>query len=177
MRRLLGAGVSVSIRPAMKTEIDLFQRLDELGVKTATVEHAAVFTVDEAKAARGDLAGAHSKNLFLKDKKKQLWLVVCLEDRPINMKELRHKIGAGNLSFGKPELLNEVLGVEPGSVTPFSLINDADIRVNVVLDKEMMADDFLNFHPLTNTKTTQISSDALLKFIKSCGHDPNIVEL
>ncbi len=177
MWRLFGAGVSVSIRPVMKTEIDLFQRFDELGVKTTTVEHAAVFTVDEAKAARGGLAGAHSKNLFLKDKKKQLWLIVCLEDRPINLKELRHKIGAGNLSFGKPELLVEVLGVEPGSVTPFSLINDVDAQVNVVLDREMMADDFLNFHPLTNTRTTQISPDALLRFIRSCGHDPNIVEL
>jgi Ala-tRNA(Pro) deacylase len=161
----------------MMTENNLFERLEELGVETATVEHAAVFTVEEAQAARGDLVGAHSKNLFLKDKKKQLWLVVCLEDRPIDMKQLRHKIGAGNLSFGKPDLLIDVLGVEPGSVTPFSLINDTENQVRVVLDREMMADEFLNFHPLVNTKTTQISPDGLLKFITSCGHQPDIVEL
>ena len=177
MRRLFGACADVSICLAMKTETDLFQRFSELGLKTSTVEHTAVFTVEEAKAARGGLTGAHSKNLFLKDKKKQLWLVVCLEDRPIDMKQLRHKIGAGNLSFGKPELLVDILGVEPGSVTPFSLINDEKNQVNVVLDREMMADDFLNFHHLTNTKTTQISPESLLRFIRSCGHEPDIVEL
>lgn len=174
---LFTARGGVSIRSVMKTEKDLYQRFDELGVNTVTVEHAAVFTVEEAKAARGDLAGAHSKNLFLKDKKQQLWLIVCLEDRAIDMKELRHKIGAGNLSFGKPELLIEVLGVEPGSVTPFSLVNDTDLRVRVVLDKQMMEDDFLNFHPLTNTRTTQISPVDLLVFIRSCGHEPDVVEL
>ncbi len=161
----------------MKTEFDLYQRFEDLGVTTVTTEHAAVFTVDEAKAARGELKGAHSKNLFLKDKKKQLWLIVCLEDRAIDMKVLRHQIGAGNLSFGKPEALLEVLCVTPGSVTPFSLINDTDCSVRVVLDAEMMAAEFLNFHPLINTKTTQVSPDGLLHFIKSCGHEPAIVAL
>jgi len=174
---LFGACGNVNIRPVMKTEKDLFQRFNELGVKTVTIEHMAVFTVEEAKAGRGDLAGAHSKNLFLKDKKQQLWLVICLEDREIDMKALRHKIGAGNLSFGKPDLLARVLGVEPGSVTPFSLINDAETLVRVILDQEMMEDDFLNFHPLTNTKTTQISPDDLLRFIRSCGHEPDVVSL
>jgi Ala-tRNA(Pro) deacylase len=166
-----------SIRPDMMTETDLYKRLDDLGVKTETAEHAAVFTVEEAKAARGSLSGAHSKNLFLKDKKKQFWLVVCLEDRPIDMKQLRHKIGAGNLSFGKPDVLLDILGVEPGSVTPFALINDTDNAVRVVLDKEMMAAEHLNFHPLTNTKTTQVTPEGLLRFIESCGHAPDIVDL
>ena len=161
----------------MKNQDDLFRRFEELAVKTATKEHAAVFTVEEAKAVRGNLPGAHSKNLYLKDKKKQLWLVVCLEDRPIDMKQLRHTIGAGNLSFGKPDVLKQVLGVEPGSVTPFALINDAENQVRVVLDREMMAAEWLNFHPLINTKTTQIAPDDLLRFIKSCGHEPVIVDL
>jgi len=161
----------------MKTQTELFQRLNEIGVETSTVDHTAVFTVEEAKAARGNLTGAHSKNLFLKDKKKQLWLVVCLEDRVINMKDLRHKIGAGNLSFGQPDLLVEVLGVEPGSVTPFALINDDDVRVRVVLDEEMMSSEMLNFHPLINTRTTQIAPGDLLTFIRSCGHAPDIVAL
>jgi len=161
----------------MYTESDLFQRFDDLGVETSTVDHAAVFTVEEAKAGRGDLTGAHSKNLFLKDKKQQLWLVVCLEDRQIDMKTLRHKIGAAALSFAKPDLLQEVLGVTPGSVTPFSLINDIENCVRVILDAELMSDDFLNFHPLTNTRTTQISPGGLLRFILSCGHEPRVVNL
>jgi len=167
----------VSIRPDMKSMSDIFERLDTLGVDTITTEHDAVYTVEEAKAERGDMIGAHSKNLFLKDKKKQLWLVVCLEDRAIDMKDLRHRIGAGNLSFGKPDLLMETLGVEPGSVSPFALINDEGAVVNVVLDQEMMAADYLNFHPLENTRTTRITPDGLRSFIASTGHDPQVVEL
>ena len=160
-----------------KTRENLFERLTELGIETRTEEHAAVFTVEDAKAERGGLSGAHSKNLFLKDKKSQLWLVVCLEDRKIDMKELRKSIGAAQLSFGKPELLMDVLGIEPGSVSPFTLINDADQRVRVVLDHDMMNHAYINFHPLENTATTQISPDGLMSFIKSCGHQPAIVEL
>ena len=160
-----------------KTRENLFERLTELGIETRTEEHAAVFTVEDAKAERGSLSGAHSKNLFLKDKKSQLWLVVCLEDRKIDMKELRKSIGAAQLSFGKPELLMDVLGIEPGSVSPFTLINDADQRVRVVLDHDMMSHAYINFHPLENTATTQISPDGLMLFIKSCGHQPAIVEL
>jgi Ala-tRNA(Pro) deacylase len=117
------------------------------------------------------------KNLFLKDKKGQLWLVVCLEDRELNMKALKDLIGSAHLSFGKPNLLMETLGVAPGSVSPFSLINDSELRVQVVLDQEMMAFDYLNFHPLENTATTQISRGALLKFIKFCGHRMDLVIL
>jgi len=155
----------------------LFQRLAELGIETNTVEHDAVYTVEEARALRGDLPGAHSKNLFLKDKKGVIWLVVCDADRPIDLKVLRKQIGAGHLSFGKPDLLEEILGVEPGAVTPFGLINDQERRVQVVLDKEMLEASPLNFHPLDNTATTQIEAHDLIAFIRSCGHDPRIVEL
>jgi Ala-tRNA(Pro) deacylase len=111
------------------TKEDLFERLNHLGIKTQTVEHLPAYTVEDAKALRGELLGAHSKNLFLKDKKGQLWLIVCLEDRNINMKTLRDKIGSAHLSFGKPDLLMEVLGVLPGSISPFALINDSELRV------------------------------------------------
>jgi len=177
MRCLSPRRALVSIRPEMKSMSDIFKRLEDLGVDTITTEHEAVYTVEEAKAARGDMIGAHSKNLFLKDKKQRLWLVVCLEDRAVDMKDLRHRIGAGNLSFGKPDLLMEILGIEPGSVSPFALINDEQVQVNVVLDQEMMAAEFLNFHPLENTRTTRISPDGLRQFIGSCGHDPQIVQL
>jgi len=160
-----------------RTRENLFERLADLGIETRTVEHPAAFTVEEAKAHRGALPGAHAKNLFLKDKKGSPWLVVCDEDRQIDMKALKTRIGSAHLSFGKAELLMQVLGVEPGSVSPFTLINDTDCQVRVVLDAELMAAEVLNFHPLENTATTQISADGLLAFIKSCGHQPDLVAL
>jgi Ala-tRNA(Pro) deacylase len=159
------------------TPDDLLDHLDSLGLETTTHQHAAVFTVDESKALRSDMPGGHCKSLFLKDKKGQLWLVVALEDRAIDMKELRRRIGAAQLSFGKPELLAEVLAVEPGSVTPFALVNDLDHRVNVILDAEMMTYDPLNYHPLINTATTAIAPADLLAFIAECGHQARVVEL
>ncbi len=159
------------------TEENLFARLAELGIKTETVRHPAVFTVEESKALRGDLPGGHTKNLFLKDKKGALWLVVALEDRAVDMKDLRRRIGSGPLSFGRPELLKEILGIDPGSVTPFAVINDTDNRVNVVLDSEMMSFAALNFHPLTNTATTSVTPEGLTAFIRSCGHEPAVVAL
>ena len=159
------------------TEEDLFARLSELGIETETVRHPAVFTVEESKALRGDLPGGHTKNLFLKDKKGALWLVVALEDRAIDMKDLRRRIGSAQLSFGRPELLKEVLGIDPGSVTPFAVINDTENRVNVVLDAEMMSFQALNFHPLTNTATTSVTPDGLAAFLRSCGREPAVVAL
>jgi Ala-tRNA(Pro) deacylase len=161
----------------VNTKEALFKRLEHLGIKTQTIEHPPAYSVKDAKMYRGELFGAHFKNLFLKDKKGQLWLVVCLEDRELNMKALKDSIGSAHLSFGKPDLLMETLGVAPGSVSPFSLINDSELRVQVVLDQEMMAFDYLNFHPLENTATTQISRGALLKFIKFCGHRMDLVIL
>lgn len=157
------------------TRADLFARLAELGIPTSTVEHAPVFTVEEAQRVHGDIPGGHCKNLFLKDEKGALWLIVCLEEASVDLKSAPAKIGSRRLSFGKPDLLMEVLGVEPGSVTPFGLINDKAARTNVVLDQAMMAHDLLNFHPLANNATTTIRSQDLVTFIMSCGHQPRIV--
>lgn len=159
------------------TPQDLFAHFERLGINTETVEHAAVFTVEDAKAERGALPGAHSKNLFLKDKKSQFWLVVALEDRAIDLKALRKTIGAAQLSFGRPEALAEKLGIEPGSVTPFSVINDTEGAVRVVLDEGMLALEPLNFHPLVNTATTRISAADLLAFLRDTGHEPLIAAL
>jgi Ala-tRNA(Pro) deacylase len=156
---------------------DLFARLESLGIDTATHHHDAVYTVEEAKALRGNLPGGHSKNLFLKDKKGKLWLVVAEEDRAIDMKDLRRRIGAAQLSFGKPDLLLDVLGIEPGSVTPFAAINDREYRVTIVLDPALLAHDPLNFHPLTNAATTAIAPGDLVKFLRAEGHEPVIVDL
>ncbi len=159
------------------TPDQLFQRLAELNINASTTEHEAVFTVEQARALRGEIPGGHCKNLFLKDKKGALWLVVCLEDAVIDLKALPALIGAARISFGKAELLGEVLGVEPGSVTPFALINDTAHRVNVVLDAKMMQHDMVSYHPLINTATVTLAPDDLLTFISSCGHEPQIIEL
>jgi Ala-tRNA(Pro) deacylase len=154
---------------------DLFQRFKDLGITTTTLDHVPVFTVEEARKVHDDLPGGHCKNLFCKDEKGALWLIVCLEDARVDLKAAPTKIGSKRLTFGKPELLMEVLGVEPGSVTPFGLINDTTLRTNVILDAQMMTHDILNYHPLKNDASTSISSGDLLTFIKSCGHDPRIV--
>ena len=159
------------------TSQDLFRRLDALVIAATTTEHPAVFTVDEAKALRGHIPGCHIKNLFLKDKREQLWLVVCPEDRPVDLKTLPALIGSARLSFARPEILRQVLGVEPGSVTPFGLINDTAGRVAVVLDAAMMDADRINCHPLRNTATTSIAAAGLIAFIRACGHSPRLVAL
>ena len=155
----------------------LLERLEALGIETSTVEHPALFTVEQSRELRGQIPGAHTKNLFLKCKKGTIWLIVALEDADINLKTVHKIIGSGRLSFGRAELLEETLGVLPGSVTPFSLINDAEQRVSVVLDAAMMEHDVLNFHPLENTATTTISNDGLLTFVRDCGHEPKILNV
>lgn len=153
----------------------LFAYLDNLGVAHQTVHHAAVFSVEEARTLRGTIAGGHTKNLFLRDKKGALFLVVAPEDAVIELKSLHRRLGAsGRFSFASAELMRETLGVEPGSVTPFAVINDRAARVTVVLDAAMMMQHTLNFHPLANTGTTTISRDGLLKFLEATGHRPRI---
>jgi Ala-tRNA(Pro) deacylase len=159
------------------TPEELFNMLDNLGIEYETHHHAPVFTVEEAQTVSRDLAGGHSKNLFLKGKSGDLYLLVCLEETKVNLKALRKQIGAKNLSFGKADVLIDVLGVTPGSVTPFSLINDKDHRVTVLLDAQMMNEEFLNFHPLINDKTTQISLEGLKSFIAATGHEAKILAL
>jgi Ala-tRNA(Pro) deacylase len=153
----------------------LFAYLDELGISHTTVKHPPVFTVEQAARLRGALAGGHTKNLFLRDKKHELYLVVALEDAGIDLKGLHRQLGAtGRFSFGASDLLREVCGVEPGSVTPFVAINDRDGRVTVVLDAAMMEHETLNYHPLVNTMTTSIKREDLVKFLKATGHIPRI---
>jgi len=159
------------------TPDDLFAFLAELSIETTTVTHPPLHTVDESKALRGDLPGAHIKNLFLKDKKGRLFLLTCLENRTVNMKTLDKAIGSARLSFGKPDLLWETLGVKPGAVTPFSLINDRgdEKKVTFALDSALQESEVIHAHPLHNEATTAISSDGLAKFIDACGHSAMMV--
>jgi Ala-tRNA(Pro) deacylase len=153
----------------------LFARLADLGIGTETVEHEAVFTVEESSKLERTLPGGHTKNLFLKDKQDRLFLVVALSRARIDLKNLHKTLGSDRLSFGRPELLFEVLGVPAGSVTPFALLNDTAQRVTVILDADMMRHERLNYHPLENTATTNIAGKDLIRFIQACGHAPKIV--
>jgi Ala-tRNA(Pro) deacylase len=155
----------------------LYERLRALGIIWTHYAHAPVFTVEEALQVNLSQPGGHTKNLFLKDKKGGLWLVVLRDDFRLDLNALSKQIGAPRFSFGSGELLIETLGVPPGSVTPFSLINDTEHKVRIVLDAEMMKQEPLNYHPLRNDRTISVSRDDLLKFIAACGHTPEIVTL
>ncbi|HVV60949.1 MAG TPA: YbaK/EbsC family protein [Pseudolabrys sp.] len=158
-----------------QTPDQLFAYLDSLGIKHTTVKHPPLFTVEQSRALRGQIPGGHTKNLFLRDKKNAIFLVVALEQAEIDLKGLHRQLGAnGRFSFGAPNLLREVWGVEPGAVTPFGAINDAEGRVTVVLDAPMMEHEMLNYHPLVNTMTTSIGRDDLIKFLEATGHVPRI---
>ena len=163
------------------TERDLMKRLDELGIPVTTRRHEPLFTVEDGLHLHEGLPGAHCKSLFLKDKKGALWLVVALHDTRVDLKGLQKALGAARFSFGKPDLLMEVLGVTPGAVTPFALINAADTArdttLSVVLDARMLAGDIVNYHPLTNDATTAISPGDLLRFIREMGYEPTILDI
>ncbi|THD43068.1 MAG: prolyl-tRNA synthetase associated domain-containing protein [Bradyrhizobium sp.] len=157
---------------------ELIAYLDSLDVASATVEHPPLHTVEQSRALRGDIPGGHVKNLFVKDKKGRLFLLVVEEDARVDLKRVHERIGAqGRVSFGSAELLESVWGVKPGAVTPFGAINDHKGLVTVALDATMMRHERLNFHPLVNTRTTGLASRDLVKFLRAVGHEPLIVEL
>jgi Ala-tRNA(Pro) deacylase len=157
------------------TTDQLFEALDRLGISHRTVKHPPLFTVEQSRALRGQIPGGHTKNLFLRDKKYAIYLVVASEDADIDLKSLHRRLGAsGRFSFGSSDLMQEVLGVTPGAVTPFGVINDREGRVTVILDAPMMEHETLNYHPLDNTMTTAIARDDLVKFLESTGHSPRI---
>jgi Ala-tRNA(Pro) deacylase len=154
---------------------ELFAFLDRLEIPHTTVSHPPLFTVEQSRSLRGKVPGGHTKNLFLKDKRGAFFLVVALEDAAIDLKGLHRRLGAtGRFSFGSADALRDMLGVEPGSITPFAAINDTSHKLTVVLDAAMLAHETLNYHPLVNTMTTSISRGGLVKFLESCGHTPRI---
>ena len=154
----------------------LLAKLDAMGIETRTVEHEAVATVEESSGVHRDLAGAHTKNLFVKDKKGRLFLVVVPAHARVDLKKLHAAIGAqGRVSFGRPEQLWECLGVRPGSVTVFAVVNDRTGWVTTVLDEEIADADTVCGHPLENTATTAIAQHDLRRFLDECDHAPLIV--
>jgi Ala-tRNA(Pro) deacylase len=155
----------------------LYHRLRALGIGWTGYEHVPVFTVEEAAGVNASQPGGHTKNLFLKDKKGGLWLVVLRDDFRLDLNALSKQIGAPRFSFGSGDLLMATLGVPPGSVTPFALLNDPGHKVRVVLDEALLGLEPINFHPLRNDRTIAVSTADLLKFIADCGHPLQIVAL
>jgi len=155
---------------------DFLAWLDDQGLAHATVEHPAVFRVEEGLDLKAGLPGAHTKNLFLKDKKGRLWLISARQDTEIDLKRLDKVIGAARLSFGNAELMAEVLGLTPGSVTALGLINDADGRVSFVIDRRLWEAAIINFHPLLNTATTGLDQPTFRRFLSIIGVTPMVVD-
>src|SRR5690606_21346021 len=164
----------ISAMPA--TPADLFARLEGLGIETQTVTHEALFTVEQSRGLYERLSGAHTKNLFLIDKKGRLFLVIAEHHAEIDLKHLHRRIGAtGRLSFGKPELPRETVSIDSGWVTAFASINDTEGRIEVLTDAPLSAYEHINRHPLVNPGTTQIAYDVPLRFLRATGHEPRIV--
>ncbi len=155
----------------------LLRRLEELGIQSKSIVHPPVFTVKEAKALRGSLSGAHIKNLFLRNKKGAMWLITCLEDRAVDLKALGKVLEAGRFSFASADRLMTYLGVRPGAVTPFAVINDTGHAVRMVLDKAILGNDPVNAHPLVNDMTTALESANLIRFLEAEGHPPLILDM
>lgn len=157
---------------------EFLNRLAELGIEAETVEHEPVFTVAESRPVKARIPGAHSKNLFVKDKKGRLFLITAKDETPIDLKRVHEAIGAsGRVSFGSADQLREALGVEPGSVTPFAVVNDSEGQVTVILDANLMEHERVNFHPLVNSMTTGVHRDDLVRFLRATGHEPRILRL
>lgn len=154
---------------------DLFRRLDELGIAHRTMDHVPVFTVEEARLLRGRIKGAHSKNLFVRDKKENHWLVSCLSERRVDLKWLASELGTKRLTFCSERRLAGYLGIGRGAVSPLAVLNDVGGVVKVALDAELIEGEPLNFHPLDNSRTTTIRSDGLLRFLEAEGHPPRVI--
>lgn len=159
------------------TSTDLFAMFDRLGIEHSTIEHPPFFTVAQGRPWHDRIPGLHGKNLFLKDRKGGIWLVVMPAEKRADLGQLEKVLGAPRFSFARPDLLQEVLALTPGSVTPFGLINDRQRRVAVILDEAMLESEWVNFHPLHNAASTTLRSSDLLRFIRALGYEPKIVRL
>ena len=159
------------------TPEQLLSYFDELGITSTTIEHEPVFTVEEAKQVRGQLEGGHCKSLFLRNKKGVMWLFVLFEDSKVDLRSLGESFGAGRFGFASRERLDRYLGVIPGAVTPFAVVNDEGGEVTVVLEPGLLDTNPLHFHPLDNGRTTAISPEGLLKFLEATGHPPVLLDM
>lgn len=155
----------------------LMLMLDELGIATTTVEHPPLRTIEDSRRLRGKLAGAHAKNLFLKDKKGGYWLLVALEQTRIDLRVAAGLLQAPRFSFASEADLDQLLGIAPGAVSPFAVINDTQACVQVVFEQGVLDSDLINCHPLRNDRTTTIATVDLLRFLERVGHSPRVIQI
>ncbi|MDC0032801.1 prolyl-tRNA synthetase associated domain-containing protein [Pelagibacteraceae bacterium] len=156
---------------------DLIRILNDNGFEYFVEEHAPLFTVEDSKSLRGQIEGAHSKNLFLKDAKANFFLISIEESASIDLKKTMQQIQSKKLSFAKPEYLQDILGIEPGSVSPFALLNDIKKQVKFYLDRSFLDSETVNFHPLINTATVNISPQNLIELIEKYHNPVNYIDL
>lgn len=159
------------------TPDELFALLDQLGIEHSTIEHPPIFTVEEGRPWHDRIPGLHCKNLFIKDRKGGIWLVVMPGDKRADLARLEKLLAAPRFSFARPEILEQLLELTPGSVTPFGLINDRRRQVKVVLDRDMLEAEWVNFHPLHNAASTTLRSADLQRFVCALGYDPVVVRV
>jgi Ala-tRNA(Pro) deacylase len=159
------------------TPADLFALFDRLGIEHSTIEHPPFFTVEAGRAWHDKIPGLHCKNLFIKDRKGGIWLVVMPADKRADLGRLEKALGAPRFSFARPDALHEVLALTPGAVTPFGLINDTQRRVTVILDQEMLDSEWVNLHPLHNAASTTLRSADLLRFVRTLSYEPIVMRL
>jgi Ala-tRNA(Pro) deacylase len=162
----------------ISTSDELLDLLVSYGIAAKTYSHAPVHTVAESKDLRGEIAGLHTKNLFLRDKKRNFYLIVTEENTKIDLLSLGPKVDAnGKLSFASPDALNEILGIPPGAVSLLAAVNDVEKRVAIVIDKTLLKSNQINCHPLTNTRTTSLSKSDIATFLSATGHDPRYISM
>lgn len=156
----------------MFTDEDLMRKISDLSIDTVMLSHQPLMTVEDQNAQKHLSHGAHSKNLFLKDKSNKFWMITALDDTSINLKNAAQQLGAGKFTFGKPAEMLDLLGITPGSVSPFALINDTANQVTFVLEKRMLEYTHQNFHPLRNDRTVRIATDDFIAFLNHIDHEP-----
>lgn len=161
----------------MSKKLPLLNLLQEHQLDYFLHEHEPLFTVDEGKHISAKIAGAHSKNLFLRDKKKNYFLVSVLEHKRVDLKALSKLYGKGGLSFASAEELDQKLQLLPGSVTPYALMFDRNNEVKFILDQDFLKFDIVNFHPLQNNLTMSMDINAFLRFFELVKHLPEVVNI
>jgi Ala-tRNA(Pro) deacylase len=161
----------------VRGEPGLLADLAALSIPYEAHEHAAVFTVAESRAVDRHIPGVHTKNLFLKDAGSTFWLVTVPAEARVDLKALPAAIGCKRVSFGKPDEMERLLGITPGSVTPLAMINAAQGSVTVVLDQGLAEADRINVHPLRNTGTLGLAGADLLRLLRHWGHAPLVAPI
>ena len=159
-------------------EHQVLDRLRELQIPFERYEHPPVATAEEGERHWVGIQATHSKNLFLRNQRgDRHYLLIVIHSKRVNLRAVATEIGDGKLSFGSPDRLMTYLGVAPGSVSPFGLINDRDTHVRVYLDRDLASAERVSFHPNINTVTLALGRGDFQRFLESCGNAVRYVDV